>query len=824
MKDLKFTTSPKNRIFRELAIALFLFVFTFLLYQNSIHHAYSFDDYYVIHQNPKIQQGIDAIPEIFTSRYHDEEGCIFGYRPIVQTSFAVEYEFFGANPSTSHLINIIFYCIIIVLLWFLLRKLLKDHHFLLPLFIVLLFAAHPLHTEAVVNVKNRDTLLSFLFSLLALISFIRFVETRRIWGLFAGIVCFVIAYFAKEEAITFAVIIPVAIFFFTPLKLPTFRGIGPWFAQIKIGRMKLPPMKWIRNPVLWQIILILALTFVSFWSFYKWYDYYIGGSLYHLALGLMIYRFIKKKPRGPVTFKSLFLNPFMIIGIVIYVYSYVVSDFFIGYAALFFFGCYFLKPSVPAFFRWIRLMFKKDPGKTKRKKFLSFEKDADNPVPFPISRKQFAFLLIAAILASLAVVVYHAHEYFLPAEFLDFNRAENPLLVNDPDFTKFTLGFSSLMFYIEKLFWPHPLGFYYGFNMIPAASWNSLIVLSSVAIHAGLLILALILLKRKHIISFAILYYLAAISIFTNFIMPVPGIVAERFLFSASLAFCIIVSWLIFRLFNIKKETKLTILKKVLVLSTLILILLPYSYKTITRNRVWKNYDTLFSHDKEYLKNSVKAQYTFAKWQVKGLFDDQRSGRRGSENVARAMKISEHLLQILTIDSTYKYAWNNLGVLYSEILNQNRQSMTYYDIAVQIDTNYHEAWFNFGVAMMREGNVPGGIAIMEKAIQLNSIHLQSVSDLADSYFMERRLREPMFLYPLVIKYDSTMVSAVKNLGYCYLINKDTTQAVLYLEKAFDLDPSHQQLGMDLVRFYLSTGDTITAERMYVKVNAYKKEE
>jgi hypothetical protein len=493
----------------------------------------------VIHQNPKIQQGIDGIPEIFTSRYHDEEGCIFGYRPIVQTSFAVEYEFFGANSSTSHLINIIIYCIIIVLLYFLLRKLLKDHHFLLPLFIVLLFAAHPLHTEAVVNVKNRDTLLSFLFSLLALIFFIRFVEARRIWGLFAGIICFVIAYFAKEEAITYAVIIPLALYFFTPVKFPVFKGIsisriGSGLPVVRFHPDRMPSFKWIGSLNLWWILLILALAGVSFWSFFKWNDYYIGGSLYHLSLALMIFWFIKKKPWGSITFRSLLLNPFFMGGIVAYILSFVLTDYFVGYGALFLFGCYFLKPSIPAFFRKIRSLFNPKHSDKTAKRFITMEKrERGDKTPFFISREQISFLLLVVILAGLSVVVYNAHEYFLPEEYLDFNRAENPLLVNDPTFSTFTLGFSSLMFYIEKLFWPHPLGFYYGFNMIPAANWNSPVVLASIAIHAGLLILALILLKRKHIISFAILYYMAAISIFTNFILPVPGIVAERFLFSA---------------------------------------------------------------------------------------------------------------------------------------------------------------------------------------------------------------------------------------------------------------------------------------------------
>jgi len=382
---------------------------------------------------------------------------------------------------------------------------------------------------------------------------------------------------------------------------------------------------------------------------------------------------------------------------------------------------------------------------------------------------------------------------------------------------------SSLFFNLKKLFWPHPLGFYYGYNMIPPVTWKSPELILSILIHAGLLVFALILLRKKHILSFAILYYLAAVSIFTNFFLPVPGIVGERFLFSALLGFCIIIAYVILKIYNIKSGRRISVLKKILLVCTVLVFLVPMSYKTITRNKVWKNYDTLFSHDIEYLENSVKAQYTYANFLVSDLFDRYRSGERGSEFIEKANQLVFHFQKIIEIDSTYKFAWNNLGVLYSEILNRNMQSILCYEMALKYDTTYAEAWYNAGAAWLRESNFVGAKFSFEHAVMYDPSQVEDIADMADSYFNQRRYREALVLYPVIINMDSTLANPVRNLGFCHLISGDTLIAVTYLQKAFEMDPTNYGLGMDLYRYFSSTGNVTRADYYLTKANINRKE-
>ena len=120
---------------------LFL-VLTFLFYGNSLKNKYSLDDDYITvtnlpvkgqkftPNNNLIKDGFKSIPKIWVSRYAHDAEAAFDYRPVVTTSFAIEYAIFGQNPFISHLINIILYFIIICILFDVLLILFENHPFL----------------------------------------------------------------------------------------------------------------------------------------------------------------------------------------------------------------------------------------------------------------------------------------------------------------------------------------------------------------------------------------------------------------------------------------------------------------------------------------------------------------------------------------------------------------------------------------------------------------------------------------------------------------------------------------------------------------------
>src|SRR5690606_34555553 len=117
-----------------------------------IGHGYNMDDELVTMGHRLTSKGFGAIGKIFTSSYYEDEmGYSYEYRPITHVSFAIEHGLFGEHAAVSHFINAVLYAVTVLLVFLISRMMLPGVNLLFPLLAALLFAAHPLHTEAVAS-------------------------------------------------------------------------------------------------------------------------------------------------------------------------------------------------------------------------------------------------------------------------------------------------------------------------------------------------------------------------------------------------------------------------------------------------------------------------------------------------------------------------------------------------------------------------------------------------------------------------------------------------------------------------------------------------
>lgn len=211
----KSSSSNNKRLF-----AILIFTFAFLLYSNTISHGYVLDDDVVYLKNSLVQKGISGIPEIFSHSF------IYGftgqndqsYRPIVQVVYAIQKSIFGNNPQIQHFTNVVLFALSCLLLYKLLVKLFSGFNLkmeFVPLAASLLFASHPIHTESVANIKGLDDILNFLFLILSLLFIFKYVENHKKSFFVFSIFFFFLALLCKEIAVTFLIIIPLTVFFFT---------------------------------------------------------------------------------------------------------------------------------------------------------------------------------------------------------------------------------------------------------------------------------------------------------------------------------------------------------------------------------------------------------------------------------------------------------------------------------------------------------------------------------------------------------------------------------------------------------------------------------
>ncbi len=159
---------------------------TFFVYLNSIQNGYNLDDELVTRNHPLTSKGLRAIWEIITSPYYsDDMGYRYGYRPMVLLSFAIENHFFGESPHVGHFINLLIYMSIVVLAFKFLIKLFGIDYQYIAFFAMLIFAVHPVHTEVVNSLKNRDELLGLFFFFFSLSFLVKqnFNEKKYLWFL-----------------------------------------------------------------------------------------------------------------------------------------------------------------------------------------------------------------------------------------------------------------------------------------------------------------------------------------------------------------------------------------------------------------------------------------------------------------------------------------------------------------------------------------------------------------------------------------------------------------------------------------------------------------
>ena len=214
-------------------------VYAFLLYANTLQNGFVLDDAAVLTQNKFVQKGFSGIPEILASDYwagywNTNSGV---YRPIPLILFATEWELFGSNPMPGHLINVLLFTITALLLFRLLLKIFSCQPLVILFAAVLLFVAHPLHTEVVANIKSADELLAFFFILLSIDFWLKTREHKSIFLSFGSTLFFLLALLSKEISITFLFIIPL-IYYFKYYKVSSLKVlIGTWLPFIVVSAL-----------------------------------------------------------------------------------------------------------------------------------------------------------------------------------------------------------------------------------------------------------------------------------------------------------------------------------------------------------------------------------------------------------------------------------------------------------------------------------------------------------------------------------------------------------------------------------------------------------
>jgi len=202
---------------------LIIIVISYIVFYNSLYNEFVFDDESVIVNNASIQN-TDNIVKYFSG----EEGFhkVIGkyYRPIVSASYAVDFSIWGLDPYGFHMTNLIIHIIASLLLFKILSFLFSRYKYrnIFSLFGALIFAVHPIHTEAVSWISGRTDSMVSMFFFASFLFYIKFTGNPHHEGhentkhtepsgnfmyLAVSLIFYVFGLLSKEMIVTMPVII-----------------------------------------------------------------------------------------------------------------------------------------------------------------------------------------------------------------------------------------------------------------------------------------------------------------------------------------------------------------------------------------------------------------------------------------------------------------------------------------------------------------------------------------------------------------------------------------------------------------------------------------
>lgn len=609
------------------------------LYVSTLSNAYTWDDQLVITQNEVTVKGLEGLQEIWTSPSYIRERPI--YRPIPQTIHALLWEIAPNKPAYAHGVNIFFYILCCLSFYLLIRLYFPNIHPVLSLLIVSFFTLHPIHTEVVANSKSLDELMALFFALLALYH----AKKETNYAKLVVVILFSLAVLSKASAIT---ILPFILliwakefvikfletlktwlnylnFIFVLSLLFSASGIlfflvyslelwGVYFLFIATILAVNCTNNTLRSILF--LILIPALSFIGRWEF--------------VLIAFVIHFIVsidgkEKLPRRLIAEACYFFiitslldlsSAFQSLLIAIALLSYWMKNKKLWIKKFFLIGLLFLV---------LLFVFASISEHVIKVKIFYLLLVFGLLIYLPSVRKVYKFLLLLLFIPILEITTHGKDYQFKEAtpvvdfvnEVRDNNITKSPInpyhnivVAAKNKSEKYATISRIQLVYLQKLIFPTALVHQHGTWQIELASWKDWDVYLSILIHILLLWLAFYFYKQKYYLTmWGILWYFSTISIYTNIVRLMPDTLAERFLFLPSIGFSVaFVTGIYFFIQKFQKEEKKSLI-------TLALILAPlfsyYAYKTVDRNKDWKDNYTLAANTLPYAENNaaINAQY-----------------------------------------------------------------------------------------------------------------------------------------------------------------------------------------------------------------------
>ena len=259
-------------------------------------------------------------------------------------------------------------------------------------------------------------------------------------------------------------------------------------------------------------------------------------------------------------------------------------------------------------------------------------------------------------------------------------------------------------------------------------------------------------------------------------------------MYSPSLGFCLAIGFLFKWLFKAKDHIfspKEFVTQNGKLMVVLAVVVVLYSFKTVTRNVVWKNNLTLYTNDVKLSPNSTRTHYYLGNNYAK---DEMVKGKTDAERDSIFKLGIIELRRSLEIYPPFVDAWNQLGVIYNKMKNAT-EAMKCYQSALQYNPTDPTVHNNIGTILFQTGNFEEARKAFKKALELNPNYSDAYFNLGSVYGMSKEYNLAIEAFLKTIQLDPGNALAYHYLGLTYQFMGNQTKAAEYFEKERQLKGS-----------------------------------
>jgi protein O-mannosyl-transferase len=327
--------------------------------------------------------------------------------------------------------------------------------------------------------------------------------------------------------------------------------------------------------------------------------------------------------------------------------------------------------------------------------------------------------------------------------------------------------------YIMLLVYPHPLSYDYSYNQIPIIGFANIKAISAVVVLGALIFYAFKNLKKKDVFSYSILFYAALVALTANILVDIGATMAERFVYMASLGYCIALVFLIGKLLKVDLVTP-SPPNASKAFTVFIAIAAMYGVKTFARNADWKDNMTLYESGIQTAPDSWRANNLLGSEYTK-LINSEKDPALKMEYYHKAVYHLGRSIEILP--SPEALVLKGFAYIFG---GQDDSAAMCYRLVLKADPMNHGAVNNMGSIYLRKSMFDSAIRMLEPYALKDSTQTDILGNLAAAYGNSGNLQKAIYYYQMALRIEPNQPPNVfSSLTNIYRILGDSAKTQYY---------------------------------------------